>query len=309
MTAKVTEGLPSDSFSSLLWRPGEAPIIAGTSWDGSLSVWSLGDGGSARTTNRRVKTPLLSFAWSPSGNRLFAGGCSGKLFAWNLKDDLIEVAKHAATISCVNTVKSSDDVIYTGSWDKTVRLWDARQKRQASSFATPDRVYSMDISPSSGDPLVATASRHIVYFDRRRPDTPKVKLLSPLPFQSRCIRFADNDTSFVLASISGQCALGDFRAKSSTTFLGSCEDSLAVNSISRHPSGLIALGDSGGAISIWSVREGRATAKLPPKRQESSPVTAIAFNSASLLLGTCRGFDGIHNRSAKPSLIIQNLRR
>lgn len=55
------------------------------------------------------------------------------------------VAKHDAPVVFAFHVKEMNNMLVTGSWDKTVRYWDLRQPNPVHTQPMPERVYAMDI--------------------------------------------------------------------------------------------------------------------------------------------------------------------
>jgi mRNA export factor len=78
-----------------------------------------------------------------------------------------QIAEHADTIRCIKFLNESQNIVATGSWDKTVKYWDMRQPQPVSTVQLPERCYSMDISY----PLmvVGTADRHVLVYDLNNP--------------------------------------------------------------------------------------------------------------------------------------------
>jgi WD40 repeat protein len=115
----------SESVSSIIHLRGSNRIIAG-SFDDSISIWDLNQ----QTEIKRIpNVPLVTtLALSPS-NALFVAGCSGdnsihvfkadgeKITSWEAHDDFISV------VSFLN-----DEVIVSGSDDKTIRFWNTSGK-------------------------------------------------------------------------------------------------------------------------------------------------------------------------------------
>lgn len=80
----------------------------------------------------------------------------------------------------------------TGSWDKTLRCWDARISSGQETYPQPERVYSMSLV---GHRLVvATAGRHINVYDLRNMSQPEQRRESSLKYQTRCVRCYPNGT-------------------------------------------------------------------------------------------------------------------
>ena len=65
---------------------------------------------------------------------------------WNLATNQSQVvAKHDAPVRHVHHLKDMNNMLVTGSWDKTIRYWDLRQPNPVHTQQLPERVYSMDV--------------------------------------------------------------------------------------------------------------------------------------------------------------------
>lgn len=58
------------------------------------------------------------------------------------------MGKHDDAIRCVEFC-SDVNVLVTGSWDQTVKLWDARISHCAGSFSQPDKVKKLSLLQAS----------------------------------------------------------------------------------------------------------------------------------------------------------------
>jgi len=97
----------------------------------------------------------------------------------------------------------------TGSWDKTVKLWDPRASTPAQgTFAQHDTVYTMDVTDRRL--VVGTAGRQVSVFDLRNLSEPEQKRESSLKFQTRCIRCLPSGEGYALSSIQGRVAVEYF---------------------------------------------------------------------------------------------------
>lgn len=78
------------------------------------------------------------------------------------------------------------DALITGSWDRTIRFWDARAPSpQQSSHDVPERVYLMDLVNNTL--VVAMASRLFHIYDIRRMDLPAQTRESSLKFMTKAL--------------------------------------------------------------------------------------------------------------------------
>lgn len=76
--------------------------------------------------------------------------------------------------------------VITGSWDRTVRVWDPRSSNaQQSSTSVPERVYHMDISGTTL--VVSMASRLFHIYDVRKMDRELQSRESSLKFMTRSL--------------------------------------------------------------------------------------------------------------------------
>ena len=53
------------------------------------------------------------------------------------------IGKHDAPIKCLKFITEMS-MVATGSWDKTVKLWDARSPNPVAQAQVGERVYAMD---------------------------------------------------------------------------------------------------------------------------------------------------------------------
>lgn len=80
-----------------------------------------------------------------------------------------QVAQHDDSIRCVKFLDQGQNILATGSWDKTIKYWDLRSPQPIGTAQLPERLYAMD---TRSNLLVAgTADRNILLFDLNNPTT------------------------------------------------------------------------------------------------------------------------------------------
>lgn len=64
---------------------------------------------------------------------------------WSLQSNQSQqVAKHDAPVRHLKLVKEMNNMLITGSWDRTLRYWDLRQPSPVHQQQLPERVFAMD---------------------------------------------------------------------------------------------------------------------------------------------------------------------
>ena len=140
------------------------------------------------------------------------------------------IGYHSLPIRCVE-FNPSRSLIITGSWDKSIKLWDARignsnnnnnnnnntnntnnnsdnQTALISTHTLSDKIFSMSMQEKDGNYLiVATADRQVFIYDVRNMDTYVQKRESSLKYQTRTVLCHPNNLQYVLASIEGRVAV------------------------------------------------------------------------------------------------------
>ncbi|KAH7730357.1 WD repeat-containing protein 62 [Aphelenchoides avenae] len=121
----------------------------------------------------RSKNHITSLAFSPDGRYVATGefGHEPKVRVWELHRDgqhfgqqLAELKGHSFGISCVAFSKDSTQVISVGNQhDKSVVVWDWRQKRKLAENRLTSHVYAMDVS-DDGNMFVTVGVRHVKFW-------------------------------------------------------------------------------------------------------------------------------------------------
>ncbi len=119
-----------------------------------------------------------------------------------------QVAAHDQPIRCVRFFEapgSSQPMIVTGSWDKTIKYWDLRQPAAVATVQCQERVYTLDVKKNLL--VIGTADRYINVINLNDPGKFYKTLQSPLKWQTRVVSCFTDATGFAVGSIEGRLAI------------------------------------------------------------------------------------------------------
>ena len=126
-----------------------------------------------------------------------------------------QVAVHDQPIRCVQMIQAQgNNMLVTGSWDKTVKYWDLRQSQPAATINCSERVYALDIKEQLL--VVGTADRFVHIVNLNKPTDIYKSIQSPLKWQTRVVSCFTDATGFAIGSIEGRCAIQYVEEKDAT---------------------------------------------------------------------------------------------
>lgn len=183
-------------------------------------------------------------------------------------------------------------LLVTGSWDKTLKYWDARQPAPTLQVQLPERCYAL----SCTHPLlvVGCAERHLQIFNLSNPQTPYRSIQSPLKYQTRCVATFPDKSGYLIGSIEGRVAVNhveDSLASKNFTFKCHREqaDIYAVNSISFHPRhGTFVTTGSDGVFNFW---DKDSKQRLKQMQKCNAPIPCGAFNHDGSIFAYAVSYD------------------
>merc|ERR1711971_1397805 len=202
---------PEDGISSVRFGPNSSQFLLVSSWDKNVRLYDV------TNNNLRVKyshqRPVLSCAFQDPIH-VWSGCLDGKLKSFDINSNRESViGMHENTIRCIEFSNEINAVV-TGSWDGTVKIWDARTNSCTGTYTQPDKVYTMSLA---GEKLVVgTASRKVWVWDMRNMGFVQQKRESSLKYQTRCLSCFPNKQGYVLSSIEGRGVFGS-QSRSSKT--------------------------------------------------------------------------------------------
>jgi mRNA export factor len=202
-----------------------------------------------------------------------------------------QVAKHEAPIKSVEWSEGIQCLV-TGSWDKTMKYWDIRQGKCASSLNLPERVYAMRTKEELA--VVATADNQVLIFDIRKPNQPTKVLPSPLKYQTRCLAIDNDKSGFAIGSIEGRVGIHVFNETyDRKSFAFRCHrvgnDVFAINSLDFHPQyNTLATAGADGAFHIWDKISKQRLGKF---KESNKPITSCRFNRDGSIFAYAFSYD------------------
>jgi cell cycle arrest protein BUB3 len=118
------------------------------------------------------------------------------------------IGTHHDAVRCLSYSQSIQG-LFSGSWDKTVKLWDHRSGHSLQDTMTlPNKVFSID---TIGHWLVVgLAGRLIHIYDNRQLTEPVQQRESSLKFMTRVIKCMPNEEGYITTSVEGRVAVEYF---------------------------------------------------------------------------------------------------
>jgi mRNA export factor len=114
-----------------------------------------------------------------------------------------QIAQHTEPIKSITYL--DQNIVATGSWDKTIKYWDMRTPNPVGTITLGDRVYSMD---SRGQLLVAgSADNMLAVVDLNNPTVVFRQDRSPLKNQIRKVACFTVGKGYAISSIEGRIGI------------------------------------------------------------------------------------------------------
>lgn len=138
-----------------------------------------------------------------------SGGLDNTLKFYDLNTQVETIlGTHSEAIKCVEYAVKVNGIL-TGSWDKTMKLWDTREKECVGTYEQNNgKVYSMSVCDDKI--VVATSERKVIIWDLRNMKQYLMRRESSLKYQTRAIRIFPNKEGYVMSSIEGRVAVEYF---------------------------------------------------------------------------------------------------
>ncbi|KAF7731739.1 hypothetical protein EC973_008253 [Apophysomyces ossiformis] len=285
---------PTDGISALEFSP-QADYLAVSSWDNQVRIYEVQPTGNTLPKAAfSHEGPALCVTWSKDGTKIVSGGAdkAGRMYDV-ATGQTTQIAQHAEPIKCAKFLDQAQQIVATGSWDKTIKYWDLRSPQPIGTVQLPERCYSLD---SQGPLMVAAcADKHIAIFDLNNPTVIFKQTTSPLKWQTRVVSCFPNGKGYAVGSIEGRVGIQyveEKDQKSNFSFRCHRDDSknvFSVNSISFHPvHGTFSTAGSDGTVSFW---DKDSKQRLKPFSNVNGTIPCAKFNRNGTIFAYAVSYD------------------
>jgi len=280
-------------------------LLCATSWDGKVKIYAARPklaGTCAKKSEYTTPSPVLCAAFM-GRTHVVTGGVDGAVRAFDLNTGVASVVgTHRDGASCVETDDEMPNMVFSASWDKTIKCWDLRvgsDSRCAATTSTPGKAYSSDVA--NGTFFLGTSDRQILAYktkDLLTGGRPIINRQSSMKFQTRCVRGSPGGESLVVASVEGRVAVeyvdDDFNEKNRYAFkchrkteATTGETIYPVHAVSFHPLGTFATGGGDGFVNIW---DGAAKKRLFQCPRYPTSISSLAFSPCGTMLAVASSY-------------------
>ncbi|KAG0182377.1 hypothetical protein DFQ28_007445 [Apophysomyces sp. BC1034] len=278
---------PTDGVSGLAFSP-QADFLAVSSWDNQIRIYEVEPtGNTVPKASYGHEGPVLCVTWSKDGTKVISGGAdkAGRMYDVATGQST-QIAEHAEPIKCAKFLDQGQQILATGSWDKTIKYWDLRSPTPVGVAQLPERCFSMDTA--SNLLVAATADRHVVLFDLNSPTT-------IFKWQTRAISAFIDGKGYAVGSIEGRVGIQYIDERDQAkSFSFKCHRDVSsniysVNAISFHPIyGTFATAGADGQMNFW---DKDSKQRLKSFDMMNGPISATGFNRNGSIFAYAVSYD------------------
>ncbi|KAI9283154.1 WD40-repeat-containing domain protein [Sporodiniella umbellata] len=302
---------PLDGITNVCFHPKDSSRLLVSSWDKTLRLYNVSD----RTLVYKAdNTGALLDCCFGEGSVLFSGSIDNQVTQYDPQTETERVlGKHRNAVRCVDWHREKN-VLVTGSWDSTLRLWDPRVQGHIHEIDLPYKVFSMDMVQFTL--AVAMAERRIQTFDLRQLTPIGTDHPTTLKYMLKSIRLMPNARGLACSSIEGRVMLRyfdthlekkDFVFKSHKHFIQDTEVVYPVNSVAFHPTyGTFASGGSDCMVNIWDGAHKRRIRQFSGYPEEIACLN-FSHDGSMLAIASSYTFDEGERDHAPDTLFIRHI--
>ncbi|KAI9468425.1 MAG: WD40-repeat-containing domain protein [Benjaminiella poitrasii] len=273
---------PKDGISNMCFHPQDSSRLLVSSWDKTIRLYDTAENKLIRVYN--TESAILDCCFG-NNDIVYFGGLDNKvkMIDLNTKEEKV-IGTHDDAISCVCWGKLTNK-LYTGSWDKTLRIWDPSNPFEQKKISLEHKVYSMDIQ---NDKLaIAMSDRKTYIYNIRNMMSVWQIRDTTLRYMLKCVRLMPNGEGYACSSIEGRVAieyfdmnpeiqLKKYAFKSHRKIINDIEIVYPVNALAFHPKySTFASGGSDCVVCVWDGARRKRLRVYPTYPEE---VAALAFS-------------------------------
>ncbi|KAJ5072521.1 mRNA export factor [Anaeramoeba ignava] len=290
---KIEDNPPLDSVSSLHFTQKPENLLTATSWDNFVRIWSIDKDKAKFIGKQEFSSAPLCSSWSYDSKALFIGGTDNQAYLWNLEKESIEsFGEHSQPIKEIFSFPENQNLILTGSWDKTIKFWDLRQgQNPINTTFLEGKVFSMDMRfPYL---VVVDSTKGIYAFDLGSGYNCVQRTRSSFK-QARVISLFPDLKGYAFGSIDGRVSITYLKEEEKdNNFSFRCHwkenEIFAVNDIAFHPKyGTFATVGSDGLFYFWCKE---TKSKLKKSIPFENSITRCSFNHDGSIFSFAVGYD------------------
>mmetsp|Transcript_19142 Transcript_19142/g.18483 ORF Transcript_19142/g.18483 Transcript_19142/m.18483 type:complete len:326 (+) Transcript_19142:156-1133(+) len=294
MDQVILSSPPGDGISCVTFAPSNSPDnLLVSSWDSTTRLYDSSQNFAKATYNFSGACLTCCFD-DNDGNTGYCGGLDSSVSLLDLSSSRTTVlGNHEKAVSCLQYCPSIGSLV-SGSWDKSLSLWDRRADQACvNNVTTPGKVYSVSVADTKV--VVATSERHILIYDVRNLSQAVEHRESPLRHQTRKIACSPDGRFFAVGSTEGRVAVEYFDSDpkvQARKYAFKChrkgDRAFPVSSIAFHPIfGSFATGGCDGVVNIWDGENKKRLAQLPPY---ATSIASLAFNHDGTVLAVASSY-------------------
>lgn len=264
-----------------------------------------------------------------SGLTALCGGLSRELKSYDFEREAdFLIGKHSDAIRCVKHDPSTG-LIFTGSWDQTVGVWDARTKNGVNTLPINAKVFAMAVTPSNGPYgklVVGDSEKNLHIYDIRNLEKPEETRSSAVKYQIRCVESFADGRGFAVGTTEGRVAYEYFNEATNMTrgpnvphpaekksyafrchreklrdddelrktdpslIAGTSEKIFPVNAIAFHNGyNTFATGGSDGSVSVWDGSQKKRLWRL--NKPFPTAITSLSFSQDGAKMALAVSYD------------------
>ncbi|KAI8996827.1 WD40-repeat-containing domain protein [Pilobolus umbonatus] len=305
---------PRDGITRVCFDPSDSSKLLASSWDRTLRLYNVEENRLIQKFNGQ--SPILDCCFGDSG-KVYTGELDQSVKQYDTEtggEVILGHHKAGTRAVCWSNTKNS---LYSGSWDKSVSVWDPRSSpAEISNHKLPNKVFSMDLQ---GNILaIAMAERHISIYDIRNMQAPWQCRETSLRYMLKAIRLMPNGEGYACSSIEGRVAFEYFDMsnevqakryafKSHRQSIKETEVVYPVNALAFHPIyGTFASGGSDCIVNIWD-GVNRKRVRMFPRYPDEISSLAFSSDGGKLAVASSYTFDEGERDQAPDTIFIRKM--